>query len=134
VKGAQKRGAHRLVGYDAARKIKGWAVDTLAWCSASPSGERAGRRSDSALLKDARRLFPFLGARLSMAAIRELAPLPRSNAARVPLRVVKRSDNVRCFVVLTEPRIVERIFGWLGRWRRLAKDFENPGPLASAFV
>jgi transposase len=47
------------------------------------------------------------------------------NAARVPLRVVKRSGKVRCFVVLTEPWIVERIFGWFGRWRRLAKDFES---------
>ena len=47
------------------------------------------------------------------------------NAARPPLRVVKRSDNVRFFVMLIEPWTVERIFGRLGRWRRLAKDFEN---------
>jgi transposase len=47
------------------------------------------------------------------------------NAARVPLEVVKRPDKVKCFVVLPKHWIVERTFGWLGRCRRLAKDFEN---------
>ena len=43
---------------------------------------------------------------------------------RVTLEIVKRSDDVRGFKVLPKRWIVERTFGWLGRWRRLSKDYE----------
>ena len=39
--------------------------------------------------------------------------------------VVKRSDDVKGFVVLPKRWIVERTFGWLGRYRRLGKDYET---------
>jgi len=42
----------------------------------------------------------------------------------IVLEIVKRSDAVRGFVVLHRRWIVERTFGWLGRWRRLGKDYE----------
>jgi putative transposase len=37
---------------------------------------------------------------------------------------VKRTDDVRGFRVLPRRWVVERTFGWLGRWRRLSKDYE----------
>lgn len=40
------------------------------------------------------------------------------------LQIVKRSDSARGFVVLPKRWIVERTFAWLGRCRRLAKDWE----------
>lgn len=46
-------------------------------------------------------------------------------AAGIPLEIVKRSDTARGFVLIPKRWIVERTFGWLGRCRRLAKDFEN---------
>ena len=46
-------------------------------------------------------------------------------AGGIPLEIVKRSDTAKGFVVLPKRWIVERTFGWLGRCRRLAKDFEN---------
>ena len=55
-------------------------------------------------------------------------------AARVPLEIVKRSDTAKGFVVLPKRWIVERTFGWLGRCRRLAKDFENLTRSHLAFV
>jgi transposase len=40
------------------------------------------------------------------------------------LEIVKRSDTTTGFVVLPKRWIVERTFAWLGRCRRLAKDWE----------
>ena len=37
--------------------------------------------------------------------------------------VVKRSDNLRGFVVLPRRWVVERTFGWLSRDRRLVRDY-----------
>ena len=39
--------------------------------------------------------------------------------------IVKRSDQVKGFVVLPKRWIVERSIAWLNRCRRLAKDWEN---------
>ena len=54
-------------------------------------------------------------------------------AADLPLEIVKRSD-VKGFVVLPKRWIVERTFGWLGRCRRLSKDYENLHRTGAAFL
>ena len=41
------------------------------------------------------------------------------------LEIVRRSDKSKGFEVLPRRWIVERTFGWLGRYRRLARDFEH---------
>jgi putative transposase len=40
------------------------------------------------------------------------------------VEVVKRSD-LHCFVILPRRWVVERTFGWLGKYRRLSKDYET---------
>ena len=40
------------------------------------------------------------------------------------LQIVKRSDDQKGFKVLPRRWVVERTFGWLGRYRRLSKDYE----------
>src|SRR6185437_7160588 len=47
----------------------------------------------------------------------------RSILRCVNIEIVKRSDQARRFVVLPKRWIVERTFAWLGRCRRLAKDW-----------
>ena len=53
-----------------------------------------------------------------------------------PLRlaIVKRSDDVKGFVVLPRRWVVERTFSWFGCNRRLAKDFENLAETLATFV
>ena len=40
------------------------------------------------------------------------------------LQIVKRCDDLKGFHVLPRRWVVERTFGWLGRYRRLSKDYE----------
>jgi putative transposase len=47
------------------------------------------------------------------------------------METAKRSDDTKGFVVMPRRWVVERLFFWFGRNRRLAKDFEN---LAGALV
>ena len=41
------------------------------------------------------------------------------------IEIIKRSDTAEGFVVLPRRQVVERTFAWLGRCRRLAKDWEK---------
>ncbi len=41
------------------------------------------------------------------------------------LEIVKRSDDAKGFVVLPRRWVVERTFAWLGRYRRLSKEYEE---------
>jgi putative transposase len=41
------------------------------------------------------------------------------------LEIVKRSDDTSGFKILPRRWVVERTFGWLGRYRRLSKDYER---------
>ena len=54
--------------------------------------------------------------------------------ARVKVEIVKRSDQAKAFVVLPKRWIGERTFAWLGRCRRLAKDWECLNRKALAFL
>lgn len=40
------------------------------------------------------------------------------------LEIVKRPDDAEGFVVLPRRWVVERTFAWLGRYRRMSKDYE----------
>lgn len=51
------------------------------------------------------------------------------------LEVVKRSDlHKHEFKVLPKRWIVERTFGWLGRYRRLSKDYEEQSKSEETFI
>lgn len=48
--------------------------------------------------------------------------------------IVKRSDTAKGFELLPRRWVVERTFAWLGRCRRLAKDWENMTRMAIAYI
>jgi putative transposase len=50
------------------------------------------------------------------------------------LQVVKRTDKERGFKVLPRRWVVERTFGWLGRYRRLSKDYERRPETSEAMI
>ena len=50
------------------------------------------------------------------------------------LEIVKRSDDVNGFKVLPHRWVVERTFGWLGRYRRLSKDYEELTESSEAMI
>jgi transposase len=57
--------------------------------------------------------------------------------AKVPVlrvEIVKRSGDMKGFVVLLRRWVVERTFSWFGRNRRLAKDFENLSKTLATFA
>jgi transposase len=54
--------------------------------------------------------------------------------AQIDVEIVKRSDRAKGFVVLPKRWVVERTLSWLGRCRRLAKDWECLNCKARAFL
>jgi transposase len=53
---------------------------------------------------------------------------------RWTIEIIKRSDQAGGFKLLPRRWVVERTFAWLGRCRRLAKDFEASIASAVAWV
>ena len=50
------------------------------------------------------------------------------------LEIVKRPDDVQGFVVLPRRWVVERTFAWLGKYRRLSKDYEALTETSEAMI
>jgi putative transposase len=50
------------------------------------------------------------------------------------LQVVKRTDKEKGFKVVPKRWVVERTFGWLGRYRRLSKDYEKLPETSEAMI
>ena len=131
-----------MAGYDAGKKVKGKKrhilVDTLGLLLhviVHPA-DIQDRDGGVLLLSTLFGLFLFLkklfadggyqGPRFEQAVAKILPELQ--------VEIVKRSDQAKGFKILPKRWVVERTFAWLGRCRRLAKDFENLTRIALTFV
>jgi putative transposase len=52
----------------------------------------------------------------------------------IRLEIVKRPEGTRGFLLLPKRWIVERTFAWLGRYRRLSKDYEYLTQTSEAMI
>lgn len=128
-------------GYDAGKKIKGRkrhiVTDTqgnLVGLVVHPA-DIQDRDGGVFALASIRRLYPWLrhvfadggyaGAKLRGAL---------AKMGKWKLEIIKRSHRAAGFEVLPRRWVVERTFAWLGRCRRLAKDFEATIASATAWV
>lgn len=129
------------MGYDAGKKIKGRKIHALVDTEGLPLRvviHSAGiqDRDGAALVFDKiRQSFNWL--ELVWADNGYNAYQVKEAVAKIPglrVEIVKRSDDMKGFVVLPRRWVVERTFSWIGRNRRLAKDFENLADTLSAFI
>ena len=92
------------------------------------------RDGAEALLREARRSFPFLERIIADAGYqgRKMETTVARTGAWV-LEIVRRCDRHR-FAVLPKRWIVERTLAWISRCRRLARDDERHARKAAAFV
>ena len=129
------------VGYDAGKKIKGKkrhiGVDTLGLMHALAvlPANYQDRDVIAVLLETATARLPSLKRAVADGGYRgEATAAAVREKAGIPLDIVKRTDTAQGFHVLPKRWIVERTFGWLGRCRRLGKDFENLTRVHAAFI
>ena len=129
-------------GYDAGKKIKGRKrhilVDTqgLLMHAIVHAADVQDRDGGALLMASLFGAFPFLIKLYADGGYQgpEFQSAVKRILARVNVEIVKRSDQATGFVALPKRWIVERTFAWLGRCRRLAKDWECLNHKALAFL
>ena len=129
-------------GFDAGKLIKGKKrhvlVDTLGLLlhALVTSADVQDRDGGLMVLSTMFGQFPFLDKLFADSAY--AGPLFHDGLASVMpglvTEIVRRSDRAKGFVVVHKRWILERTIGWLGRCRRLAKDWENLNRNALAFL
>ena len=127
-------------GYDAAKKVKGRkrhvAVDTdgrllMVNLTSADVQDAAGAE---AIIAAVRKRWPWLkhlfadgaydrGRLASAAAYRDFV-----------IEVVRKLDGQQGFQPLPRRWVVERTFSWMGRWRRLVRDFERCLNVSEAMI
>ena len=127
-------------GYDAGKKIKGRKrhilVDTMGLLlmvvvHVANIQDRDGARL---LLTKAKGLFPRLQRIWADGGYAgKLIGWVQETCGWV-LEIIKRNDVVKGFKLLPRRWVVERTFGWLGRHRRLSKDYERLPESSEAMV
>jgi transposase len=124
-------------GYDAGKKINGRKrhamVDTDGRGLKLQVHPASVQDRDGAipLLQASRALYPFIERAFADSAY---AAERVTNATRIIVEIVRKQAGQIGFAVHPRRWVVERFFAWLGRNRRLAKDFEAIIASATAFL
>jgi len=128
-------------GFDAGKKIKGRKrhilTDTNGFIMTAlvHAADIQDRDGAPAVLAEARGKFPWL--RHVFADGGYAGDKLRRSLTKIgdwTIEVIRRSDTVNGFEILPRRWVVERTFAWLGRSRRLAKDWEKSLESAIAWL
>ena len=124
-------------GYDAGKKVLGRKRHAMVDTDGRPLVLQVGPASvqdrDGAvpLLQASRGSFPFIEHAFADSAY---AAERVANATRIAIEIVRKPADQVGFAVQARRWVIERCFAWLGRNRRLAKDFEATVASATAFL
>ena len=124
-------------GYDAGKKVKGRKrqvmVDTdgRGLILEPQPADVQDRDGAPVVLRLSRRLFPFIAKAFADAGYAGDRP---ATATSITVEIVKKPPDQVGFAVHPRRWVVERFFAWIGRNRRLAKDFEATIASAAAFL
>jgi putative transposase len=86
------------------------------------------------LLKTIKQLYCWLKGVFADSVYNRVAVLLACFLLGLTLIIVRRMARTTGFVVIPRRWIVERTLGWLGRWRRLSKDYEELPEVSEAMV
>ena len=128
-------------GYDAGKKVKGRKrhiiVDVLGLVLAIVvhSADVQDRDGARLVIRELRHLYCWVKVILADSAYNNvlLAAFCFVHGGML-LVIVRRAAGAIGFQVLPKRWIVERTFGWLGRCRRLSKDYEKLPEVSAAFI
>ena len=128
-------------GYDAGKKIKGRKrhiiTDTLGLMLLVIVHSAAVQDRDGAVdvIKAIRYRYPWLRHVFADGGYTgpKLTDALKDNG-HWTIEIIKRSDKAEGFVLLPRRWVVERTFAWLGRCRRLAKDWEKSVESSTAWA
>jgi putative transposase len=86
------------------------------------------------LLRRLKPLYCWLRAVFADGIYDRLAALLACGLLGLALVIVRRGAGVSGFVIVPRRWVVERTLGWLGRWRRLSKDYEELPEVSEAMI
>ncbi len=127
-------------GYDAAKKVTGRkrhiAVDTQGLLLGVVVHAASIQDADGAggLLGRIKPLYCWLRAVFADGGYNRVPALLACFLLGLTLLIVSRPRGTKGFVLLPRRWVVERTLGWLGRWRRLSRDYEHLPEVSEAMV
>lgn len=135
-----KAPAAKVRGYDAGKKTYGRkrhiAVDTdgrllMVNLTTADISDSAGAQK---ILDAVRKRWPWLKHLFADGAYDRTALMDKAAFLDFVIEIVRRIDTEPGFKVLPRRWVVERTFGWLTRWRRLVRDYEQRIDVSEAMI
>jgi transposase len=111
--------------------VRSWTRTGAASCSNRIRASIQDRDGGGPLLCVSRRIFPFIQ---RVFADSGYAGEKIAKATLIAVEIVRKNPDQIGFAVNPRRWVVERFFAWIGRNRRLAKDFEATIDSARAFL
>lgn len=87
-----------------------------------------------AILDAIRKRWPWVKHLFADGAYDRLTLMDKAAHLEVVIEIIRRSDQQKGFAVLPRRWVVERTFGWMTRWRRLVRDYEQRIDVSQAMI